>query len=84
MKKVFIIAAIGLSLTSCEKIEKETCNCGYITNDQITFDANGNACYSLTIRNSCTDNLKTWCFSQDVWMDANVGENFCVTNVDSW
>ena len=46
MKKVFIIAAIGLSLTSCEKIEKETCNCGYITNDQITIDANGNACYS--------------------------------------
>jgi hypothetical protein len=81
MKKLILIAAIGLSLTSCIK---KQCNCGTITNDQITYDSNGNACYSLTVRNSCSGNSKTWCFNQSDWMDANIGENFCVTNVDSW
>lgn len=81
MKKIFITVAIGLSLMSCMKKE---CNCGTITNDQITLDANNNPCYSLTVRNSCSGNTKTWCFDYSVWFDGNVGESFCVTNVDSW
>jgi hypothetical protein len=80
MKKVFIIAIACLSLTSCQK----ECNCGTITNDEITLGANGNTCYSLTVRNQCSGNLKTWCFDYSVWFEGNVGENFCVTNVDSW
>lgn len=84
MKKVLFIGLVCLGLTSCQKVEKETCNCGYITDDAITYDNNGNACYSLTIRNSCTDNLKTFCFDQSVWMNAHVGENFCVTNQSGW
>lgn len=79
MKKLLFIGLVALS--SCKK---ETCNCGEITNDEITYDVNGNSCYSLTIRNTCSGNLKTWCFDYDVWFDANVGEDFCVTNENSW
>jgi hypothetical protein len=80
MKKVLFIGLACLSLTSCSK----ECNCGTITNDEIILDANNNTCYTLTVRNSCSGNSKTWCFDQSVWYDGNVGENFCVTNVDSW
>ena len=80
MKKVLFIGLACLSLTSCKK----ECNCGTITNDEIILDANNNTCYTLTVRNQCSGNLKTWCFDQSVWYDGNVGENFCVTNVDSW
>jgi len=81
MKKLFIIGMVGLVMSSCMK---KQCNCGTITDDQITIDNNGNSCYSLTVRNSCSGNTKTWCFDYSVWLDGNVGENFCVTNVESW
>jgi hypothetical protein len=80
MKKIILIAGLFLA-TSCAK---KQCNCGTITNDQITFDANGNACYSLSIRNSCSGNVKTWCFDYMTWLDSPTGANFCVTNVESW
>ena len=80
MKKVLFIGLVCLGLTSCQK----KCNCGTITNDEITTDANGNSCYTLTIRNSCSGNSKTWCFDYSVWFEGNVGENFCVTNETSW
>jgi hypothetical protein len=80
MKKVLFIGLACLSLTSCSK----ECNCGTITNDEIILDANNNTCYTLTVRNSCSSNSKTWCFDYSVWFEGNVGENFCVTNVDSW
>jgi hypothetical protein len=80
MKKVLFIGLACLSLTSCSK----ECNCGTITNDEIILDANNNTCYTLTVRNSCSGNSKTWCFDYSVWFEGNVGENFCVTNVDSW
>ena len=79
MKRVILILAVAL--TSCNK--DETCNCGTITKDGADF-SNGSSCYWLEIRNSCSDNKKTFCFDQDVWMDANVGENFCVYNEKSW
>lgn len=81
MKKLFIIGMVGLVMSSCMK---KQCNCGTITNDAITYDSNGNPCYSLTVRNSCSGNTKTWCFDYSVWVDAPVGNNFCVTNVESW
>jgi hypothetical protein len=80
MKKVLFIGLACLSLTSCSK----ECNCGTITNDEIILDANNNTCYTFTVRNSCSGNSKTWCFDYSVWFEGNVGENFCVTNVDSW
>jgi hypothetical protein len=79
MKRVILILAVAL--TSCNK--EQTCNCGTITNDGVSY-TNGNACYWLEIRNSCSGNKKTFCFDQDVWMDGNVGENFCVYNQESW
>jgi hypothetical protein len=80
MKKVLFIGLVCLGLTSCQK----ECNCGTITNDEIILDANNNTCYTLTVRNSCSGNSKTWCFDYSVWFEGNVGESFCVTNVDSW
>ena len=80
MKKylyLFLLISISLILSSCEKAD---CNCGVITDDAIL----GNDCYSLTVRNDCSDNIETFCFTEDVWYDNYVGGDFCVTNVDSW
>ena len=79
MKRVILILAVAL--TSCNK--DKTCNCGTITNDGADYN-DGNFCYWLEIRNSCSDNKKTFCFDEDVWLDANVGESFCVYNEKSW
>lgn len=78
MKKLMIVFAIATMFTSCTK-EEEQCNCGTISNDGI----NG-SCYWLEIRNDCSGNKKTFCFDQDVWMDAYVGSHFCVTNQGQW
>ena len=75
MKKLLLII-LPLTLFSCS--EKE-CNCGTIANDGIDGD-----CYWLEIRNSCTQNKKMFCFDQDVWMDAYVGDPFCVTGESEW
>jgi hypothetical protein len=53
--------------------------CGVITDDGIDGD-----CYWLQIRNDCTNNYKTFCFDSDVWFDAYVGNDFCVSNVEPW
>lgn len=79
MKKLLFIGLVALS--SCKK--EEFCNCGTITNDKIETTGSGLK-YTLSIRNSCSDNIKTFYFDQETWFDANVGENFCVTNVKSW
>ena len=82
MKKLTIILTvailIGLSVMySCEK--DKDCNCGVIANDGIDGD-----CYWLEIRNDCTGNKKKFCFDQDIWMNNQVGENFCVTGESKW
>ena len=74
---ILILPFILLVFTGCEK---EDCNCGVITNDEIL----DNDCHSLTIRNDCSDNYKTWCFDYDLWLNNPVGGDFCVTNEDSW
>jgi hypothetical protein len=82
MNRVILNLAVALTiLTSCNK--NKTCNCGTIANDGVDYN-NGNSCYWLEIRNTCSDNKKKFCFDQDVWMDANVGEDFCVYNQGSW
>ena len=82
VKKVVAVILMSAAFFSCDK--DKNCNCGVITDDAIEFDDNGNIFYSLTIRNQCSDNLGKYYFSQDVWMDAPVGSDFCVTNVSSW
>ena len=62
---------------SCKK--DEPCNCGTIANDGID-----GTCYWLEIRNDCSGNKKKFCFDQDVWMNNQVGDNFCVTNQGEW
>ena len=79
MKKLIMILMLAIGLVSCNKEEDKQCNCGTIANDGIT-----GTCYWLEIRNDCSGNKKTFCFDQDVWMDAYVGSNFCVTNQGQW
>lgn len=82
-----LIGAITLILFSCKKEkeqEQKQCNCGTIANDGISTNPDGSNCYWLEIRNDCSGNKKTWCFDEDVWMNAAVGSHFCVTNEQSW
>ena len=74
-----MIFMLAIGLVNCSKEEDKPCNCGTIANDGIT-----GTCYWLEIRNDCSGNKKTFCFDQDVWMDAYVGSNFCVTNQGPW
>ena len=77
MKRVLVLLAAAAITMSCEK--EQACNCGTVTDDGID-----NGCYWLTVRNSCSGNKTTLCFDRDVWFDANVGEDFCITNLPSW
>jgi hypothetical protein len=83
MRKVALVLGLTALLFSCKK-ENKKCNCGEITNDNIEFDGSGNMYYTLTIKNDCSGNSGKYYFDYNVWLDANVGENFCVTNVSSW
>jgi len=78
-KMIMFMGVVSLVLFSCKKEEAKPCNCGTVANDGID-----NGCYWLEIRNDCSGNKKTWCFDQDVWMNAPVGSHFCVTNETSW
>ena len=80
MKKYILLLLVSFFTLNCDKDDDEDCNCGIITDDEITDDD----CYSLSIRNDCSDNIETFCFTEDIWMDNYVGGDFCVTNVDSW
>ena len=79
MKRLLYILLLPFMLLVFTGCEKEDCNCGVITNDEILDD-----CYSLTIRNDCSDNYKTFRFDYDVWFNNHLGDDFCVTNEDSW
>jgi hypothetical protein len=79
MKKLLFIGLVALS--SCKK--EEFCNCGTITNDNVNSTPNG-LVYTLSIKNSCSGNTQTFIFDQQTWFDNQVGDDFCVYNVDSW
>jgi hypothetical protein len=79
MKKLIMILMLAIVLVSCNEEDNKPCNCGTIANDGID-----GSCYWLEIRNDCSGNKKKFCFDQDVWMDAYVGSNFCVTNQGQW
>jgi len=79
MKKIFL-TFIGLAFIGCEKteiIEKKNCNCGLITADNVHD-------YSIDIRNSCSNNVKTFYLTEGDWMNAHPGDNFCISNVSNW
>jgi hypothetical protein len=84
MKRIILILSISLvSLASCKKYEPD-CTCGVVTNDALTTNTDGSTCYSLTVKNDCSGNLKTWCFPASTWYDYAVGDNMCVSGVGTW
>jgi hypothetical protein len=74
MKKIIVLVGIVIAMASCEK---KNCNCGVIQSDNA-------ADYSIVIRNSCTGNNGTFQLSPGDWMNAHPGEDYCITNVESW
>jgi len=83
MKKITVIITMLFVVIGCKK-EVENCNFGTIANDGISTNSDGSSCYWLEIRNTCTDNKKKFCFDEDIWMNAHVGEQFCVSNQPTW
>ena len=74
MKKLILIAGLSLLMMSCEK---ESCNCGVIQSDNVND-------YSVVIKNSCSQNVKTFYLSEGDWMNAHPGDDYCINNVESW
>lgn len=64
-----------LNLLSCKK--EEVCNCGLILRDNVSN-------YSVLIRNSCSKNEKWFYLQPGDWMNAHVGSDYCITNVEKW
>lgn len=83
MKKLISILVLSVVLISCSKY-KPDCTCGIITDDAITTNPNGSFCYSLTVKNNCSGNLKTWCFDYNTWLNRQVGTEMCVSGVGTW
>lgn len=75
MKKVILGLAIVLSIASCKKVQP--CNCGQVVSDRASD-------YSVVIRNNCSDNEQRFTLDAGDWMNAIVGESFCITDVTSW
>jgi hypothetical protein len=76
MKKVLVLLLLAMTLWSCSIVEG-SCNCGLVTSDDIQD-------YSVTIRNNCSNNTRRFTLSPGDWMNAFVGEQFCITNVGEW
>jgi hypothetical protein len=74
MKKKILIFSIALTMLSCSK---EPSSCGRIVSDNVHE-------YSITIRNSNTNNLKTFYLTECDWMNAHPGDNYCITNTTQW
>jgi hypothetical protein len=74
MKKLIVLAGLLIGITSCKK---ENCNCGVIQSENVND-------YSVVIKNSCSQNVKTFYLSESDWMNAYVGSDYCINNVESW
>jgi hypothetical protein len=79
MKKLTlgVLVLITVSCSKEEAVEPQECNCGLITSDNAQD-------YSVTIRNNCSNNSKTFVLTPGDWMNAHVGENYCIYNITSW
>lgn len=85
MKKI-AFALLGIALIGCEKAElpqKKDCNCGFIESDDNYFK-DGNHFYTITVKNDCSGNYKTFFLEQGYWMNAHPGNKTCFNNVDNW
>jgi len=71
-----LVIAICFALVSCNK-EQPKCNCGTIVSDEVSD-------YSVVIRNKCSGNEKKFNLAEGDWMNAYVGSEFCITNVQNW
>lgn len=76
MKKLLFLGLVFV-VFSCKKEETKPCNCGRIVSDDVST-------YSITIRNDCSGNLKTFNLYEGDWMNAYVGSDYCITNETSW
>jgi hypothetical protein len=81
LKLMMMTLMMSLVFISCDK--DKNCNCGVITNDDIEI-SNGELYYTLTIKNDCSGNSQKFYFDYNTWLNAPVGQNFCVTNVSTW
>jgi hypothetical protein len=81
LKLMIMTLMMSLVFISCDK--DKNCNCGVITNDDIEI-SNGELYYTLTIKNDCSGNSQKFYFDYNTWLNAPVGQNFCVTNVSTW
>jgi hypothetical protein len=77
MKKVILGLAIILSIASCKKESAKVCNCGLVLSDDVTD-------YSVIIRNSCSGNERKFVLQPGDWINAQVGSDYCITNIVSW
>jgi hypothetical protein len=80
MKKLLFLSLVIISLSSCKKEDvspQQQCNCGLITSDNVSD-------YSVVIRNSCSGNEQKFYLQPGDWMNAHVGTDYCITNVQSW
>jgi hypothetical protein len=80
IRNILLVSLIVL-LSACEK----KCNCGIVKDDGIETDPTTfDSYYWVTIENSCSGNVKKFYLPQDAWYDAQVGSDFCISNVTSW
>lgn len=75
MKKVILGLAIVLSIASCKKVQP--CNCGLVVSDRASD-------YSVVIRNNCSGSERRFILDAGDWMNAIVGEDFCINDVTTW
>ena len=81
MRKIIAIGfIIAGSIVSCQKEEitpNKVCNCGLVVSDNVED-------YSVVIRNSCSGNQKKFILQPGDWMNAYVGSDYCITNINNW
>jgi hypothetical protein len=79
MKKVLCVLGLFIILlSSCSKEQLNgPCNCGLVLSDDVSN-------YSVVIRNNCSGNERRFYLLPGDWMNAFVGQNYCITNVSGW
>jgi hypothetical protein len=76
MKKVIMLMVMPL-LFSCSSEDSADCNCGLVVSDNVKD-------YSVVIRNKCSGNEQKFILQAGDWINAQVGSDYCITNVSNW
>ncbi len=84
--KNYLTILLILTLFSCEKEDVEpvvtqSCesNCGHVT----SLDENGST-WSMSVKNDCTDNVKTFETTYQTYYFTTPGDHVCVPNQETW